>query len=235
MSRVPKPPGVFKWSARTGRHLLGSVWRRVAWTAARVSLHPRLGRGPDWAVECLREGWGNKEWAAPLPLLMAIRDGVDQTSGVILDCGSGASTILAALLTRGTHRRVVALEHDRVWATTTGRRLRQLGCDHAKVVHAPLRDFGDYAWYDISGVTLPGRVDLVIVDGPPGATKGGRRGLLYVVGPSLQPGTLFILDDSQREGEQAVIDDWIGRFDLRVEETRAEGRVTLLRRGETST
>jgi len=164
---------------------------------------------------------------------MAIRDGVDQTSGVILDCGSGVSTILAALLTRGTGRQVVALEHDAAWATAVARRLCQLRCDHATVVHTPLRDYGDYAWYDVPGVTLPGQVDLAIVDGPPGATKGGRRGLLHVMGPSLQPETLFILDDSQREGEQAVVADWALRFALQVEETRAQGRVTLLRRGKT--
>ena len=50
--------------------------------------------------------------------------------------------------------------------------------------------------------------DLVICDGPPGCTQGGRYGLVPVMDKQLAENCLVILDDTHRKAEQRIIDVW---------------------------
>jgi hypothetical protein len=56
--------------------------------------------------------------------------------------------------------------------------------------------------------TSPPAFGLVIVDGPPGTSKGGRVGLLPRLADKLQAGTVIVLDDCDRPGEQRVMAEW---------------------------
>jgi hypothetical protein len=55
---------------------------------------------------------------------------------------------------------------------------------------------------------MPGVFDLVICDGPPGTTKGGRYGLVPIMRERLKPGCAILLDDAGREQERAIADRW---------------------------
>jgi hypothetical protein len=55
---------------------------------------------------------------------------------------------------------------------------------------------------------MPKQFSLVICDGPPGSTKGGRYGLLPVMGDRLPPGSTILLDDAGRADEAKLIKRW---------------------------
>ena len=117
-------------------------------------------------------------WAASPDLLLVLVDRViTQRPSLIVECGSGASTLWLALALRrfGIDGRIVSLDHDPVFADKTRGFLARHGVsDLVDVRDAPLEDFslagGTYSWYarraweDLAGI------DLLFVDGPPAAT-----------------------------------------------------------------
>lgn len=81
--------------------------------------------------------------------------------------------------------------------------------------HAPLISYGEFDWYDISAACLDGlHIDVVVCDGPPGATRGGRVGLPYALGNQLAPGCMIYFDDTHRKGEQEILRKWAKDFEL---------------------
>ena len=110
-------------------------------------------------------------------LLLFLVDLVDRhRPKVIVECGSGLSTLCFALAMRrfGIDGKVIALEHLEQYAAQTEELLRRHGVsDIAEVRTAPLEDFtfGEgrprgtplTGWQDLEGV------DLLFVDGPPQA------------------------------------------------------------------
>ena len=55
---------------------------------------------------------------------------------------------------------------------------------------------------------MPDGFTLVICDGPPGTTKGGRYGFLPMMKQKLKPGCVILLDDAAREQEQLIVEHW---------------------------
>jgi hypothetical protein len=87
--------------------------------------------------------------------------------------------------------------------------LIRLGLDSAVVLGAnPLRDYGEFAWYDPRLASMPRAFGLVVCDGPPASTRGGRYGLVPIMKERLQPGCVILLDDAGREQELAIAERW---------------------------
>lgn len=155
---------------------------------------------------------------------------VHRAPAQVVECGAGVSTIVLArlLAERGTGR-LTALEHDPGWADHVQRSLAREGLgDIARVVLAPLED----GWYAADGVArLPGEIDLLVVDGPPAdrpELAQARHAALGVLAPRLAPGTVVVLDDIGRAGEQDVLARWeresAWRFERLEDEAIAVGR-----------
>ena len=72
----------------------------------------------------------------------------------------------------------------------------------------PLVEYGEFVWYDPPLAQMPDEFSLVICDGPPGTTKGGRYGLLPVLGDRLRAGATILLDDAGRPAEAELIRRW---------------------------
>jgi hypothetical protein len=72
----------------------------------------------------------------------------------------------------------------------------------------PLKDYGDYCWYEVPFESLPVSFSLVVSDGPPSSTKGGRYGLVPIMNGRLKPGCIILLDDAYREAELAIARRW---------------------------
>ena len=49
---------------------------------------------------------------------------------------------------------------------------------------------------------------LVVCDGPPADTVGGRYGLVPIMRDRLAPGCAILLDDAEREHERAIARRW---------------------------
>lgn len=150
---------------------------------------------------------------------------------LVLECGSGTSTAIAAeCLQQIEGGRLFALEHDPKHGMVTRRYLHQCGLEEiATVVEAPLREwiFNGQAmpWYDfLPDSYLTQKIDLLIVDGPPGRTGPMAR---YPAVPLLsdwfRPGTVIILDDGNRNDEKEIAKQWIDELNA-TSEFHPEGK-----------
>lgn len=176
-------------------------------------------------------GWS----ASPDFLILLMTYALERKPCVIVECGSGASTIVLARCSQISGcGHVYSLEHDAVFAEKTRSRLITAGlADWATVLDAPLVTYnlagGVWPWYSLEGV--PDRsVDLLVVDGPP--MPLGKM-IRYPAGPLLLPklngtGAVF-LDDMKRADEQEILERWMsecGNFVIEEFETE-KGCVAL--------
>ncbi len=157
----------------------------------------------------LRRAWGNTGWSAGLDYLEAVARHAAEAEQPILECGSGLTTLLLGLLTRGRGVAVWSLEHHPDWLERVQGALDAFGLDHVTLCHAPLQAReGGYAWYDAPRAQMPTGFGLVICDGPPGSTPGGRYGLVPVLREHLADGCTILMDDAARPGEADVLRRW---------------------------
>lgn len=198
----------------------------LAWAARRLRRRPVDRAVRLRHLECLRFGWGNPGFTAPVPFLERVAASARNTGGPILECGSGCSTLLLGLVAASRGVPVWSLEHDARWHETIADSLRRHSISGVHLLHAPLQSYGDFAWYAPPALTaLPGRFTLVVCDGPPGTTTpGGRYGLLPVLGDRLGPGAEILLDDASREEERAVLARWASERPFRAVVDEGAGR-----------
>lgn len=160
-------------------------------------------------------------WAMdPSGMLGTMRLAADLKPSLIVECGSGTSTLwLCELLERHGHGSVVSLEHEPIYADATRNALRESGLEHrADIRHTPLEDrrIGDesFQWYSASSSDFEkGAIDLLLVDGPPG--KSGhlaRYPALPLLVDALADGAHIVLDDAGRPDEQESTARWLAEF-----------------------
>ena len=68
----------------------------------------------------------------------------------------------------------------------------------------------------MSGQDLPDGIALVICDGPPSSTAGGRYGLVPVMKASLNTSCRILLDDTHRRKEREIIQHWCHDASLQI-------------------
>jgi predicted O-methyltransferase YrrM len=179
-------------------------------------------------------------WAASPDLLAVLVDlVVAERPSLVVECGSGASTLWLALAMRrfGIDGRVVALDHDPVFGGKTRDLLARHDVgDLAEVRDAPLESFSlegeTYSWYarraweDLTGI------DLLFVDGPP-ATTGhlARYPALPLLSGALSPVVTAVLDDLVVPDMQKVLRRWLDAYpDFGSEILALEKQAAVLRR-----
>ena len=179
-------------------------------------------------------------WAASPDLLMVLVDLViTERPALVVECGSGASTLWLALAMRRFEidGRIVALDHDPVFGAKTRDLLaRHNVSDIAEVRDAPLESFDldgeTYSWYarraweDLKGI------DLLFVDGPP-ATTGhqARYPALPLLSGLLSPVAIAVLDDLVVPDMQKVLQLWLDAYpDFGSEILPLEKQAAVLRR-----
>ncbi len=163
----------------------------------------------------------SRGWPASPDLLLLLVDLVDRhRPTLVVECGSGLSTLCLALAMRrqGIDGRVVALEHLEQYAEQTRELLRRHGVDDiAEVRSAPLEpvEIGDVAvdWYARSAWEDLRDVQLLFVDGPPGSLSPLSRypSIPFFV-DRLTPGSHVVLDDYRREKERDVVARWQAEY-----------------------
>jgi hypothetical protein len=131
----------------------------------------------------------------------------------IVEFGSGASTLRLSKDLPGSH--ILSVEGDEsFYRRTQGQLARHVGTAHVDLVHRPIR-------WQRSGLALyrsyapgpfPDRVDAVLIDGPPLATRRGREACLHQVFPHTHVGTRFYLDDYCRDAEQRIVSNWLRAY-----------------------
>lgn len=178
-------------------------------------------------------------WAITPSMLLWLLDHVaDTTPQVVLECGSGTSTVWTATALEHIGRgHVTALESDEHYARRTTDDLDRLGLGHrATVLHAPLvetplPDRDTQRWFDLSGIDLPGPVDLLLVDGPVGASGPDARYPAFpMLAAHLSPTSVVVLDDTNRAEEEAIVRAWCDEehHGRRLEVVRSVDRSTVM-------
>jgi methyltransferase family protein len=175
----------------------------------------RLLDAPREDFQALGYGWGNESFSASAEFLSECMTAAAVPGGPILECGSGLSTLLVGMIAATAGREVWSLEHDPEWAERVHRELRRLRLVGSHIHCAALRDYGEFSWYAPPLAQMPATFDLVVCDGPPGTTRGGRSGLLPIMKQKLAPGCRILLDDASRDGERAVASFWASELGTR--------------------
>lgn len=176
------------------------------------------GEATDDDLTRLRMGWANDGWDAKPVFLKEVISALKTTTGPVLECGSGLSTVVMAALAPERHR--VSLENHANWAHRVRAVLHEHGLT-ADVRVAPLTDRDGLHWYSAVG-TLPTGIGLVICDGPDSYGRG-RYPVLPLVRHNLAPGAVILFDDAAAEGQPEVLDSWAREFDTRVDRRHLDG------------
>lgn len=151
---------------------------------------------------------------APDFALMLARMIADEKPELILETGSGVSTLVAAYaLQRLGRGKVVALEHEPAYAEKTRALIAQHGLsDYATIVDAPLEpielDGTTYRWYATRALDGLGPIDMVIDDGPPRCAGDMLRyASLPVLSKRMALRATFVLDVVGEE-EKIILERW---------------------------
>ena len=203
--------------ARPIRQQLRSIHCRLVLQRALLKLRqdPEKCLSPSSSViSDLNYGWQHSGWSASDTFLRGCVREALLSKGSILECGSGLTTLALGVIADVRGVSVLSLEQDEAWAN----RVRQIasanGIRSVAVHQAPLKDYGGYSWYTMPNERLSKRFSLVICDGPPGDTNGGRYGLFPVAHHTFRDDCVILLDDAIREDEQAIARRWQAEFPL---------------------
>lgn len=156
----------------------------------------------------LRNAWGNEGFSADVAYLDELCAQAAATPGPVLECGSGLTTVLLGGLAGRRGIEVWSLEHSPEWHARVSTVLKRHTIPGVRLCLAPIRDYGAYSWYEPPLADMPRDFRLVVCDGPPDSTPGGRYGLMPVLGDHLAPDVLILLDDATRKNEAAALRRW---------------------------
>lgn len=177
-------------------------------------------------------------WAAsPDFLLELTRHAQAEKPQTIVECSSGTSTlVLARCMQINGSGKVYSLEHDAAYARQTRQQLERHGLSvWAEVLDAPLtpKEFSGaiWPWYATDGLPRELEIDMLVIDGPPQATRSLAR---YPAGPALfgrlSPGAAVFLDDARRPDEQQILRRWADEHpEIEQRELRCEKGAAVLR------
>jgi len=153
---------------------------------------------------------------------------------LVVELGSGTSSVWLAYALEQHGGRLVSLDHDAGYARQTRAMLAAHGLNAvASVRHAPLRELTangkTYQWYDVDKLTDLTGIDLLLVDGPPEATgPDARYPALSVLAKRLAGTATVVLDDANRPDERDAVRRWTEEVPGLTEEQRLLGRHAVL-------
>jgi len=157
---------------------------------------------------------------------------------VILECGSGVSTLIMAYCMEKTgNGHIWSLEHDKKYADIMKHTIEshQLS-DKISLLYTPLKKIRlkdeSWRWYETSFLEETGPIDLLFVDGPPESTGNlARYPALPLLINYMNLNAVVIIDDASRKDEQEMIKRWLEDYpDFQVETHNTEKGTVLLRR-----
>lgn len=153
---------------------------------------------------------------------------------LVLELGSGTSTVWMAYVMQQTGGKLVSLDHEAGYAQKTREALEQHGLtDVAEVRDAPLRpvvlDGRTFPWYDVAAFADLDAIDLLVIDGPPEKTgPDARYPAMRVLEDRLADHATILFDDANREAEKAALEKWVETIEGLTREGEALGRHAVL-------
>lgn len=160
-------------------------------------------------------GWPVSPDFAYLAIKTTLNISSNKPDFLILECGSGSSTIvLGALLKKIGKGRLISLESDILWYKETLSNLQDHNLNnYVKLIHAPLKNIliynCSYIWYEVENLPKEAKIDFLIVDGPRGdICKLARFPVVPILKDYLSQDCVILIDDAKRDDEILIIHTW---------------------------
>lgn len=178
-------------------------------------------------------------WAAtPELALITLEEIKNRAPENILEMGSGISTIIASYgLKQNNKGTILSLDHDKKYAEKTTKQLRQHEVeDVAQVKYCPLVSYqidgSIWQWYDLSSISLPDKIDMLLIDGPPVETnKMARYPALPLLTDHLSEQCTIVIHDAHRPSEREILEKWQKSFpEFNCDIENSEKGIAILRR-----
>ena len=176
--------------------------------------------GLSWSLPALRG------WAASPDVLLRLHEYIRyEKPKVVVECGSGSSTlVIADALRQNGEGVLISLEHSADFGGETQALLEREGLtqwvdlriadlEPWKGPHLSTEEGETVKWYASACLTGIQNIDLLFVDGPPGATcKYARYPALPALSDRLAPGAQVWMDDTIRQEETDMAKDWAEKY-----------------------
>lgn len=156
----------------------------------------------------------------------------------ILELGSGASTIWMGTFARSIGSTVTSIEHLDEYLALTTQMIGSFGLDQVvELKFAPLEnvEIGDkiQPWYGLEAFTDIGKIEMLIVDGPPESTGSESRFPAFpILREYLAHGALIVVDDVHRPQEARMVECWLQQDENLSRTNWKSGRTEVLRYGD---
>ena len=145
-----------------------------------------------------------RSWAASPDLLLTIADLVrTRKPRLVVELGSGVSTLIVA---KAGARKVISIDNSAEFADKTREMLKAHKVRGVEVRVAALKPHkSGVDWYDTAKLKDLKRIDLLIIDGPPGSKNvDARKPALQELLDKLSPNAVVVIDDVNRIGERQM-------------------------------
>lgn len=190
------------------------------------ALKPLASHGffTDQEIAEFRSAWGNEGFSADRAYIAEVMRILIEQPGHVLECGTGATTMLSGILAERNGFSVYSMEQDPEWTTKIKGILNDHGIRRVRILDGPLARTDDYAWYDVPQVAIPMHFSVVICDGPYIAKEWGseiyenwRYGILPWMKRTGRTFDVLILDDVDEPRSVPVIERWRREFGVSVQ------------------
>ena len=145
-----------------------------------------------------------RSWAASPDLLLTIADLVrTRKPRLVVELGSGVSTLIVA---KAGARKVISIDNSAEFAMKTREMLKAHKVRGVEVRVAPLKSHASGVdWYDTAKLKDLKKIDMLIIDGPPGSKNSdARKPALKELLAKLSPNVVVVIDDVNRIGEREL-------------------------------
>ena len=151
---------------------------------------------------------GTRSWAASPDLLLTISEIVKKyRPGLVVELGSGVSTLIAS---KSGARKIISIDNSEEFGGKTVALLKEHKVRGAEIRIAALQPYANGStWYDTSTIKDLKKIDLLIIDGPPGSKNPeARYPALAEFKEKLSAKAVIVIDDVHREGERKLAEDF---------------------------
>lgn len=159
------------------------------------------------------------DWALQPSALITLYHLVrEHRPGLVVELGSGSSTVILGHAVKSYGGRIVSLEHDEQFADATREMIAAHHLSETCTIRvAPLTDalVGDEVrrWYAQDAVWDLDDIGMLLVDGPPEVTwPEARFPALPLLRNRLAAGAFIVLDDANRSDERRILAAWDAMF-----------------------
>ena len=145
-----------------------------------------------------------RSWAASPDLLLTLAELVrTHKPRLVVELGSGVSTLIVA---KAGARKVISIDNSAEFAEKTREMLKDHKVRGVEVRVAPLKAHASGVdWYDTAKLKDLKKIDMLIIDGPPGSKNSdARKPALKELLAKLSPNVVVVIDDVNRIGERQL-------------------------------